>query len=82
MRSFGVYPKEEIESRLSQILEDSPHPKYSLSAKACSGILNRAQKRGKQLPAELRAALEAQSVSKNEQENRGGVKESSCSLNE
>jgi hypothetical protein len=45
---------------LSQILEDSPHPKYSLSAKACQGILNRAAKRGKELPPELKAALEAQ----------------------
>lgn len=47
-------------SRLSQILEDSPLPKYSLSAKACMGILNRAQKRGKELPIELREALERQ----------------------
>ena len=47
-------------SRLSQILEDSPLPKYSLSAKACMGILNRAQKRGKGLPSELREALERQ----------------------
>ena len=44
-------------SRLSQILEDSPLPKYSLSAKACMGILNRAQKRGKELPPELKEAL-------------------------
>ena len=41
MHSFGEYPREEKESRLSQILEESPHPKYSLSAKACQGILNR-----------------------------------------
>ena len=56
-RSFGEFPNEESESRLSQILEDSPHPKYSLSAKACMGILNRAQKRGKELPLELKEAL-------------------------
>ena len=48
-------------SRLSQILTDSPPQKYSLSAKACQGILNRAQKRGKELPAELKQALTAQS---------------------
>ena len=47
-----------VESRLSQILEDSPHPKYSLSVKACQGILRRAEKRGKALPEMLKAALE------------------------
>ena len=35
----GVSPKEEHESSLSQILEDSPHPRYYLSPKACLGIL-------------------------------------------
>ncbi len=44
---------------LSDILEESPDPKYSLSAKACLGILRRAEKRGKELPPPLRAALEA-----------------------
>ena len=55
-------------SRLSQILEDSQHPtscstdlqRYYLSAKACQGILTRAKRRGKELPEELRKALEAQ----------------------
>lgn len=58
--SFGEYPSEENVSRLSQILEDSAHPKYSLSARACNGILNRALKRGKELPKELKTALEKQ----------------------
>lgn len=44
---------------LSDILEESPDPKYSLSAKACMGILRRAEKRGKKLPPPLRRALEA-----------------------
>ena len=57
MHSFGVCPKDENASHLSQILEASPHPKYSLSAKACLGILNRAEKRGKQLPEILKLAL-------------------------
>ena len=61
-RSFGEYPNEENESLLSQILEDSPHPKYNLSAKACLGILNRARKRGKKLPEILEAALIRQSA--------------------
>ena len=57
MHSFGESPKEENASRLSQILEDSAHPKYYLSAKACQGILNRAEKRGKELPEVLKTAL-------------------------
>ena len=70
MHSFGEYPNEERESRLSQILEDSPHPKYCLSARACQGILNRAERRGKKLPELLRETLIRQaSLSKSE----GGV---------
>ena len=61
MRSFGESPREENASRLSQILEDSPPPKYCLSAKAVVGILRRANKRGKSLPVELRLALQNQS---------------------
>ena len=67
-RSFGECPSEENVSRLSQILEDCPLPKYSLSARACEGILRRAEKRGKELPAELKAALEAQSRTLSPQE--------------
>ena len=74
MRSFGEYPREENVSRLSQILEEAPHPKYCLSARACQGILNRAKKRGKELPEILEKALRRQSVSKNEQEKQGGGK--------
>jgi hypothetical protein len=36
--------------------------RYWLSAKACQGILNRAERRGKELPPELKAALVAQST--------------------
>ena len=60
MLSFGEYPSEENVSRLSQILEDSAPQKYCLSERACAGILNRAAKRGKQLPEILRQALENQ----------------------
>ena len=62
MHSFGESPKEENGSRLSQILEDSAPRKYYLSATACAGILRRAEKRGKDLPKELKAALEKQSL--------------------
>lgn len=58
--SFPALPSGVSVSRLSATLEDSPHPKYSLSDKACEGILKRAETRGKELPAELRAAVEAQ----------------------
>lgn len=42
---------------LSEVLEPSAHPKYLLSARACAGILRRAQRRGKVLPDQLRIAL-------------------------
>lgn len=58
--SFGELPKDAAESVLSQILEEEAPPKYYLSARACQGILNRAEKRGKQLPDILREALENQ----------------------
>jgi DNA (cytosine-5)-methyltransferase 1 len=74
MHSFGESPREENASRLSQILEASPHPKYSLSAKACQGILNRAAKRGKALPKVLRTALEMQSLSESGGGCEGGGK--------
>ena len=76
MHSFGEYPREENASLLSQILEASPHPKYYLSEKACLGILTRAERRGKELPPELKEALLTQSRSRSEAENLGGVKES------
>ena len=72
MHSFGECPSEENESLLSQILEEAPLPKYSLSAKACQGILRRAEKRGKTLPKMLKEALKRQSASKNEPESQGG----------
>ena len=62
MHSFGACPKDENASHLSQILEASPHPKYSLSAKACLGILNRAERRGKVLPEILKTALTQQAT--------------------
>ena len=57
-RNIGESPNAVVESRLSWILEETPLPKYSLSAKACQGILKRAATRGKQLPEVLKKALE------------------------
>ena len=59
----GECPNVVVESRLSQILEEHPHTKYSLTPKACMGILIRAEKRGKDLPQTLKEALLAQSAS-------------------
>ncbi len=46
------------ECSLWQVLEGEVSPKYSLSAKACLGILRRAEIRKKTLPPLLKAALE------------------------
>ena len=51
------------ESRLSQILEANPLSKYNLTAKACLGLLRRAERRGKDLPERLKAVLLMQSAS-------------------
>lgn len=70
--SFGECPSDAVGSRLSQILEDMPPRKYSLSAKACAGILRRAERRGKTLPQELEQALIRQSQCDSEKDVRGG----------
>lgn len=62
-RNTGECPNAVVVSRLSQILEDNPQEKYSLSAKACQGILRRAERRGKDLPKLLKAVLLSQSAS-------------------
>ena len=63
MRNTGESPNAAVESRLSQILEETPQEKYSLSAKACQGILRRAERRGKDLPEPLKTVLLMQSES-------------------
>jgi hypothetical protein len=60
MLDGGEYPKDVVESTLSQILQDNVPEKYFLSAKACRGILRRAATRGKALPPMLKKALERQ----------------------
>lgn len=56
--NFGEYPNVERESTLSEILEDNVPEKYSLSPKACLGIIRRAKAKGRKLPENLRVALE------------------------
>ena len=58
--SFPALPNGVSASRLSLILEECAPKRYSLSAKAAAGILNRANKRGKELPEILKTALENQ----------------------
>ncbi len=56
-------PKSPVPTKLSQILEENPDPKYNLTPKACAGILRRAERRGKKLPEVLKAVLLMQSES-------------------
>lgn len=49
---------------LSQILQADAPEKYSLSPKACEGILRQAARRGKDLPPLLQLALERQTASR------------------
>lgn len=58
--NMGEKPMTPIITKLSDILEEDADPKYWLSSRACLGILNRAEKRGKQLPEILKTALENQ----------------------
>ena len=67
-RNTGESPNVAVVSRLSQILEETPHPKYNLTAKACQGILRRAERRGKDLPKLLKAVLIRQSQGASPQE--------------
>src|SRR3546814_6488102 len=56
--STSEFPNGAVASSLSDILETGDLPqRYFLSAKACSGILRRAEKRGKTLPLALSRAL-------------------------
>ena len=54
----GESPKDAVESTLSQILQANVPERYYLSKTACEGILRRAERRGKELPAMLKEALE------------------------
>lgn len=70
----GVAPRKPIRASLSSILEPHPDRKYYLSRTACLGILRRAEERGKELPAQLKAALMAQAGLTPAQIVMGGLK--------
>ena len=56
-----------VSSSLPDVLEAGPIPsRYFLSAKACAGIIRRAEKRGKQLPADLDRLVRAAAKTVNE----------------
>ena len=58
--SIMDWPRDANVCSLSQVLVTGSIPrKYFLTSKACSGILRRAEKRGKSLPPSLHAALQA-----------------------
>ena len=56
--SISEWPSAAAVCSLSDILETDVPRKYFLSARACAGILRRAERRGKALPPYLRQALE------------------------
>jgi hypothetical protein len=58
--STSEWPSAAAVCSLSDVLEtgDVP-PRFFLSARACEGILRRAEKRGKELPTPLQTALTA-----------------------
>ena len=58
--NISDWPKDANVCLLSDTLETGDVPqRFYLSAKACHGILRRAEKRGKKLPEQLQHALEA-----------------------
>lgn len=86
MRNFGESPSAEDESFLSQILVRNAPERYSLSEKACLGILRRAEKKHKTLPPLLKWVLEKQAgggvifpIENHPQDSRVGIsKDDKC----
>ena len=65
--NISDWPKDASVCSLWQVLEDgSLPPQYFLSARACQGILRRAEKRGRQLPTQLHHALQAVAAASSE----------------
>lgn len=58
MPNISEWPNDAAVCSLSQVLEQGSIPsRFFLSSTACAGILRRAEKRGKDLPAALHSAL-------------------------
>jgi len=64
MHSTSEFPSGgAVSSSLRNVLETQPVlPKFYLSAKACEGIIRRAERRGKKLPETLDGALRSQAL--------------------
>ena len=58
MLNTSELPNDAVGCLLWQVLDREVSPRYSLSAKACAGILRRAEARKKTLPPTLKVALE------------------------
>ena len=57
IRNSSESPNVAVVSSLSEVLETEVSPRYTLSPKACEGIMRRASRRGKTLPPALEKAL-------------------------
>lgn len=57
MHNIGESPKDAVVCTLSSILQADVPKRFYLSARACEGILRRAERRGKVLPVILEKAL-------------------------
>lgn len=74
MLSSSEWPSAAAVCSLSDTLEEGGVPqRYSLSPKACAGILSRAERRGKSLPEPLASVLRAVASSSTRVQERGGV---------
>jgi site-specific DNA-cytosine methylase len=78
-------PSDGVECSLSQVLNPTAPARFSLSAKAASGILRRAGRRGKVLPLALQTALESlalcqQELTDSQTEYKSSSKDTSESL--
>ena len=72
--NISEWPNDAVVCSLSQVLEQTSIPqRYFLSSTACAGILRRAEKRGKALPAALMLALTAVSESKTQAQDLSPV---------
>lgn len=72
--SSSEWPSDAAVCSLSDTLETGGVPqRYSLTPKACAGILSRAERRGKSLPEPLASVLQAVASSSTREQERGGV---------
>lgn len=60
--STGECPREGVASSLSRILLEEVPERFSLTPRACLGMVRRATVKGRTFPQELREALEAQAM--------------------